>query len=168
MGIKSNLYGQKFNNLLVDKHVSSDKKGNSRWQCTCDCGRVVIVRSDHLKSGSTKSCGCKAKNFFKTHNFSLKHGHARKGFKSRTYSSWNAMHSRCYRKSYPFYEIYGGRGIVVCDQWKNNFKNFLSDMGERPEGKTLDRINSDGNYEPSNCRWATPKEQIHNRRKNVK
>ncbi len=91
-----------------------------------------------------------------------KHGH-RKGKRSPTYNSWRAMMERCTYKRHPWYRIYGGRGIIVCDAWRT-FANFLADMGERPEGMTLDRIDSDGNYELSNCRWATPKQQAMNRR----
>jgi len=80
------------------------------------------------------------------------------------YSSWQNMKARCYQKSSPSYVNYGGRGITVCDEWKNSFDNFLRDMGDRPEGHSIDRINNDGNYEPSNCRWVTLDVQSHNRR----
>lgn len=93
----------------------------------------------------------------------FKHGH-RKGGKSREYMSWQAMVCRCTNHNREYFKHYGGRGITVCDRWLNSFVDFLADMGPRPEGMTLDRINVDGNYEPGNCRWATAKEQTNNKR----
>lgn len=93
-----------------------------------------------------------------------KHGHSVGEKPSTTYNSWAAMKQRCYDPKRSNYAYYGGRGIKVCDQWINSFDQFLADMGERPEGKTLDRIDVNGNYEPSNCRWVTAKEQTSNRR----
>ena len=93
----------------------------------------------------------------------VRHGHVAGG-PSRTYVSWRGMLARCYYADHVSYEYYGGRGVTVCGRWRSSFESFLADMGERPEGKTLDRIDPDGNYEPSNCRWATPFEQRHNQR----
>lgn len=126
------------------------------WNCMCDCGASTSVRSDHLRSGRIVSCGC----YRSTRSV---HGHASGGVPSPTYQSWRAMRMRCTQPSYREFSYYGGRGVTVCRSW-SEFSNFLADMGERPEGRTLDRINVNGNYEPGNCRWATPEEQSANRR----
>ena len=95
--------------------------------------------------------------------FAVKHGH----WGTRTWMSWYGMMMRCYVKTTSNYERYGGRGVVVCERWRKTFLNFLADMGERPEGKPLDRIDTYGNYEPSNCRWGTPKQQMRNTTRNI-
>lgn len=124
-----------------------DRYKNAYWVYKCDCGKTCIKRKADVNHGSIKSCGCLA----------IKHGMTG----TRTYKTWRSMLYRCLDKNYPKFRLYGGRGITVCPQWKE-FEVFLSDMGERPEGKSLDRIDSNGNYEPSNCRWATAKEQNNN------
>jgi hypothetical protein len=124
----------------------------------CQCGNTVKKRIQSVKTGNTKSCGCLQKELQKLSKYSL-HGKCT----SRTYNSWTAMKSRCKDISKPYYH---GRNITYCERW-NDFKNFLADMGERPDGMTLDRIDSNGNYEPSNCKWSTNKEQSTNRRNNV-
>lgn len=124
------------------------------WNCICDCGNKAIISGSRLRSGHTKSCGCIVAT--------------QKGLStSPTYRSWQAMIQRCYDSKIPHYKRYGAIGIIVCDRWKNSFLNFLEDMGERPDGKTLDRINSSGNYELNNCRWLTYKQQGNNRRGNL-
>lgn len=160
-----NITGQRFSRLVAIRRVPSDGRPNTRWEFLCDCGSTVIVLLGAVRRGSTKSCGCirretcasQASNRF-THRMT----------NTPTYRSWSAMRGRCTRPNDPAFDRYGGRGIKVCDRWLNSFENFLEDMGERPEGKTLDRENNDGNYEPGNCRWATRIEQQNNRRNSRK
>lgn len=130
----------------------SGAKGR-RVACLCECGERTTALLAHLRSGATTSCGCNART----------HGHTRGG-RSPTYICWMAMRARCANPKDPGFGYYGGRGITVCDRWRGSFENFLADMGERPEGLTLDRVDNSGNYEPGNCRWATWSEQNLNRR----
>lgn len=140
--------------------------GNTYVYCTCKCGTEKFVRADYLLKGVTKSCGC-----LRAH-WTVKHGHSRGNsklgsLKTPEYATWDAMIQRCTNPKAMFWENYGGRGIRVCDRWRNSFAHFLEDMGNRPDGHSIDRINNDGNYEPSNCRWATTGEQLRNTRRNV-
>jgi hypothetical protein len=137
--------------------------GGRYWLCECECGTEGEFRIDHLVSGLTQSCGCLNKEQ------KTSHGHTVNG-RTPTYESWRAMRDRCELASHPHYQRYGGRGIRVCEQWlgPEGFANFLRDMGERPSGKhSIDRIDNEGHYEPSNCKWSTMVQQHQNRSTNV-
>lgn len=141
--------------------VSPAFKGvNKRWyvRCSCACGRETEVMCKNLLAGGTKSCGCYGRQLDRVRR--VTHGKSR----TPTWWSYRAMLTRCTNPRQSNWRNYGGRGVRVCQRWLEGFENFLADMGERPAGRTLDRIDTDGNYEPSNCRWATNAEQRANKR----
>jgi hypothetical protein len=153
-----NLVGQRFGRVLVIASAGVPLgRTNRAWLCRCDCGEERVLFGISLASGNNKSCGCYRQDRL------IKHGQSN----SPTYCSWKSMHSRCSNPNKHDWNNYGGRGIKVCAQWSGpqGFQQFLLDMGERPPGTTLDRYpNNDGNYEPGNVRWATPKQQRANQR----
>lgn len=160
--------GERYGRLVCIAPLGSTSTG-MMWECHCDCGNVKNVVRGNLISGGVRSCGCLREEKNKGNTYGLKHGksvaiNGKRINRIGTYSSWEAMISRCYNPNTESYQWYGARGIGVCESWRKDFINFLFDMGERPLGKTLDRINVNGNYEKSNCKWSTPKEQTLNRR----
>jgi hypothetical protein len=162
--IRKDLTGKQFGKLIVLKYLRSTIAGVSIWKCACECGKQVDVYYGNLTQGHSQSCGCFAIDIRK--NKALKHGHLINYKQSPEYSSWAHAKSRCCNLKNRDYKNYGGRGIKMCNSWLNSFSNFLLDMGKRPTADhSIDRINNDGNYTPTNCRWATKSIQMTNRRK---
>lgn len=154
--------GRRFGRLIVLEYITS----NRLWLCRCDCGNFSFFLGSALRRGHNKSCGCLKEEILSS-EYKIKHGEARKGSISRELRVWRSMHERCYYQRYRCFHRYGGRGVQICMRWHksndNGYKNFLSDMGRAPSPKhSIDRINNDGHYMPSNCRWATQKEQMQN------
>ena len=169
MSKRANLIGRPFGKLVVEKYIGSDKNGQAKWLCRCSCGGSTITSTSHLNSGHTQSCGCsRLETSIKRLTI-----HGMDG--SRFHTIWKNMKQRCSNKNATDFARYGGRGIEVCERW-SNFINFKDDMyesyikhieeyGERDT--QIDRINPNGNYKPSNCRWATWEEQGKNKRTTI-
>lgn len=167
----TDMTGKTIGRLTVISRYLGERPDNSTsafWNCKCLCGNHTIVSGTQLRTERTKSCGCLviegAKKRF------LKHGHKRgkrNGGYTATYTAYSHMMYRCYNSNDKYFYNYGGRGISVCERWKNNFNNFLTDMGEKPENTELDRIDNNGNYEPGNCRWTTKTQNLRNTRANA-
>ena len=156
-----NLAGQRFGKLSVkEKLIERDSQGLVLWRCECDCGQTHIAAGALLKKGSTRSCGCQRAatlaEINKTHSQS----------RTKIYQVWRGMKKRCGLESQQNFANYGGRGITVCDRWLS-FENFLQDMGHPPPGMSIERKDVNGNYEPSNCTWATQEQQNSNRRQTI-
>ncbi len=175
MSSVTDLTGKRFGRLTVVSRAGSNKQGRAMWLCVCDCGKECCVKGTNLLQGNTSSCGClgqqtRVENGYKSLNRSgAKQVHGMSG--TRLYGVWSSMKSRCYQESHPHFKDYGGRGITVCQEWKDDFQAFAIWAESHgydetaPKGKcTLDRIDSDGDYCPDNCRFADMSVQQNNRR----
>lgn len=164
MAKKIDLCGVRFGRLVALSEApapSSPSRLHTGWLCLCDCGAQVVVKTNSLRSGNAKSCGCLKKDLLRN----------RAGFRAKypkEYTVWWRMKFRCTNNKSPDYKDYGGRGISVCDKWMESFDNFIKDMGPRPSDlHSIGRIDNDGNYCPDNCRWETNWQQSRNKRNNV-
>lgn len=151
------LKGQRFNRLLVISRANVPKGKTKAWMCRCDCGVLKKIRADHLKTGRTRSCGCYNKEIaskrMSTHGMSG----------TREHITWVGMKDRCGNKDSKIYKYYGGKGIKVCSEWVDSFERFYKDMGSRPKGHSIDRIDGSLGYSPSNCKWSSRNDQARNR-----
>lgn len=156
MALYKNLAGKTLGRLTAIEYIKP-----SKWSCLCSCGNSVVVPAHNLLNGTAKSCGCirteKLVERRKSHGMT----------NTPTYIAWCNMKQRCYKPDWAGYKNYGARGITVCDRWTDSFENFLADMGVRPDGFSLDRVDSNGNYDLDNCRWVDWSTQMNNQRKTV-
>lgn len=163
MSFRVNYIGKKFGRLTVIEYYGKAKDKCSLWLCSCECGGTKVARSSNLKKGFTLSCGCLQKEYRENFN---NHKKGKITIETRLHRIWKAIKSRCYNENTKNFKWYGERGIKVCDEWKNNYKSFEKWALENgyQDDLTIDRIDVNGNYEPSNCRWITLKEQQQNKR----
>lgn len=161
MAKAKDISGQTFGRLTVIRRSGSDERRHALWHCVCECGKEKIVSSQSLLSGKTNSCGCLHKE--SARGLLLTHGKSN----TKLYNVWRGMKKRCYCQENENFKYYGGRGITICEEWRDNFEAFYTwaISNGYADNLSIDRIDVNGNYEPSNCRWATVAEQNRNKRK---
>ena len=160
------LKNKRFGRLRVLSFSHVNNGGQSCWLCLCDCGNKIVVGNGHLRNGHTKSCGCLSRE--NIINRSYKHGNAKRSIRTRLYGIWAGIKVRCYNTKSIRYDRYGGRGIMVCDEWKNDFAVFRdwAVANGYKDNLQIERVNNDGNYEPANCQWSDVVTQARNRSNN--
>lgn len=164
MPIRIDLTGQRYGRWTVECLSRAEPKHNY-WSCLCDCGIRKIVAGNSLRAGSSKSCGCLMRE--RTSVANRTHGETLGRHASSEYLIWRNMRDRCYNPNVRGFKNYGGRGVTICDEWRESFDQFLADMGRRPDGLSLERKDNDGPYCKANCVWTTRSEQNSNRRNNI-
>jgi hypothetical protein len=166
MSVLIDLVGRRFGRLVVSHRHGTRVQPNGckrpTFGCVCDCGQRVVVAGTNLRSGNSRSCGC-----LRAEMTAAKTKPTHGGSYTREYQSWAQAKCRCADPNHHAYKDYGGRGIAMCAAWRESFETFRRDMGPRPAGTSIDRINNDGDYEPGNCRWATRSQQQRNKRRRV-
>jgi hypothetical protein len=158
--MKVEMTNRRFGRWVVLREIGRNERKDVLWFCRCDCGSEKVVLGGSLRKGASKSCGCITKERL------TKHGDRNPHATTKAYRAWHSMIQRCRNPNGRDWKDYGGRGITVCPAWQASYVNFKKDMGEPQLGRSLDRIDTNGDYEPSNCRWSTAEQQQNNRRCN--